>query len=107
MGVRETCRDPYYKDIPRSLSDSLHSRGVVRPECHPALFFGCVKMDEEYKRDLRWIIRICNNEIMSVYCSSDGKLSATQYARIAELDTVVKWAKEELEHGATKEDCSH
>lgn len=57
-------------------------------------------MDEEYKRDLRWIIRICNNEIMSVYCSSDGKLSATQYARIASLDTVVKWAKEELEHGS-------
>ena len=63
-------------------------------------------MDEEYERDLRWIIRICNDEIMSVYCSSDGMLSTTQYARIKSLDTVVKWAKEELD-GSAKEDCSH
>ena len=63
-------------------------------------------MDEEYECDCQRIIRIWNNEIISVYCSSDGKLSATQYARIASLDTVVKWAKEELEHGSAKEDCS-
>lgn len=35
-------------------------------------------MDEEYKRDLQRIIRIWNNEIISVYCSSDGKFSVTQ-----------------------------
>lgn len=36
-------------------------------------------MDEEYKRDLQRIIRIWTNEIISVYCSSDGKFSVTKY----------------------------
>lgn len=36
-------------------------------------------MDEEYECDCQRIIRIWNNEIISVYCSSDGKFSVTQY----------------------------